>query len=90
MLSTKKMSRDSPNYWCPTDLSNAIKDLITFTERGQQRSRVIRSILITAQRFLARRNQIQLTILELSDLDHRTGSFSTMQLCKSRSTEGQQ
>ena len=30
--STKKTSRDSPNYWCTNDLSN---DLLTITERGQ-------------------------------------------------------
>ena len=36
-----KLSRDSPNYWCPIDMSN-INDLLTITEIGQQRSRVIR------------------------------------------------
>ena len=33
-----------------------------FTEQGQQRSRVIRQIIDTAQRSLANRNQIQITI----------------------------
>ena len=89
MLSTNKMRRDSPNYWCPTDAKYVINDLLAITERGQQRSRVIRCILITAQRFLASSNQIsKLIILELSDLGHRIGSFSTTVYAKVRSTEG--
>ena len=54
-----------------------MNDLLT--KQGQQRSRVITSIIDTTQRSLANRNQIQLTILELSDLRHRIGSFSTTQ-----------
>ena len=42
MPSTKKMSRDSPNYWCPTDVKYVMNYLLTITERGQQRPRVIR------------------------------------------------
>ena len=34
-----------------------------------------RSIVITAIRFLACKNQIQLVILEFGDLGHQTGSF---------------
>ena len=49
----KKMSRDSPYYWCPTDVKYVMNDLLTITERGQKRSRVTRWILTTAQRFLA-------------------------------------
>ena len=56
-----------------------INDLLTISEIGQPRSRVIRWIFITAQRLLACRNQIQLIILEPSDLGHRIGSFSTTQ-----------
>ena len=40
--STKKISRDSPNYLCPNDVKIVINDLLTITERGQQRSRVTR------------------------------------------------
>ena len=47
------------------------------TEQGQQRSRVNREIIDTAQRSPANRNQIQLITLELNDLGHRTRSFST-------------
>ena len=32
--------------------------------------------IITAARFLASKNQIQLVILEFGDLDHQTGSLS--------------
>ena len=56
-----------------------MNDLLTITEIGQPRSRVISGIFITAQWFLARRNQIQLTILEPTDIGHRIGSFSTTQ-----------
>ena len=38
--------------------------------------------IITAQRFLAGMNQIQLTILELSNLGYTIGSFSTIQYAK--------
>ena len=62
----------------PFTVKYVINDLLTITE-VQQRSRVIRQILITAQRFLASGNQIQLIILELNDLGHRIGSFSTTQ-----------
>ena len=46
-----------------------MNDLLT--EQGQQRSRAIRSPV--------NGNQIQLITLELSDLGHRVGSFSTTQ-----------
>ena len=46
---------------------------------GQQRSRLIRLIFITAGRFLASKNQIHLVILELGDLGHGIGSFSHTQ-----------
>ena len=46
--------------------------LITITEVGQQRSRMTRLIIITAVKFLACKNQIQLVILEFGDLGHQT------------------
>ena len=56
-----------------------MNDLITITEVGQQRSRMTRLIIITAVRFLACKNQIQLAILEFGDLGHQTGSFGPIQ-----------
>ena len=38
-----------------------------------------RLIIITAVRFLACKNQIQLVILEFGDLGHQTGSFGPIQ-----------
>ena len=38
-----------------------------------------RLIIITAVRFLACKNQIQLVILKFSDLDHQKGSFGPIQ-----------
>ena len=49
-----------------------------------------RLIIITAVKFLACRNQIQLVILEFGDLGHQTGSFGPIQLRKCRSIKGQQ
>ena len=50
------------------------------TEEGHDRSRVIRFIIFPAQRFLAIRNQIQLIILEFTDLvGHEIGRFSPTQ-----------
>ena len=38
-----KMRRDSSSNWCATDLSNKVtNDLLTITEKGQQRSSMIR------------------------------------------------
>ena len=56
-----------------------MNDLITIAEVGQQRSWMSRLIIITAVKFLACRNQIQLVILELGDLGHQTGSFGPIQ-----------
>ena len=56
-----------------------MNDLLTITEVGQQRSRMIRLIVITSGRFLASNNQIQLAILEFGALGHRIGSFSHTQ-----------
>ena len=39
-----------------------------------------RFIIITAVKFLAYKNQIQLAILEFGDLGHQTGSFGPIQL----------
>ena len=47
-----------------------------------------RLTIITAVRFLACINQVQLVILEFGDLGHQTGSFDS--LCKCRSIKGQQ
>ena len=49
-----------------------------------------RLIIITAARFLASKNQIQLVIVESGDLGHQTESFSPTQFMKCRSTKGQQ
>ena len=38
-----------------------------------------RLIIITAVKFLACKNQIQLVILEFDDLGHQTGSFGHIQ-----------
>ena len=54
-------------------------DLVTITEVSQQRSRITRLIIITAARFLASRNKIQLVIFKFGDLGHQTGSFSPTQ-----------
>ena len=62
MPTTKNMSRDSPSYWCPNDRSNMLWTTYLQSQKGQQKSRVVRLIIITAQRFLASRNQIQLII----------------------------
>ena len=56
-----------------------MNDLITIAEVGQQRSLMSRLIIITAVKFLACRNQIQLVILEFGDLGHQTGSFGPIQ-----------
>ena len=56
-----------------------MNDLITITEVGQQRSLMTRLIIITAVKFLACKNQIQLVILEFGDLGHQTGSFGPIQ-----------
>ena len=56
-----------------------MNDLITVTEVGQQRSRITRLLIITAVKFLACKNQIQLVILEFGDLGHQTGSFGPIQ-----------
>ena len=48
-----------------------------------------RLIIITAVRFLACKNQIQLVILEF-DLGHQKGSFGLYILRKCRSIKGQQ
>ena len=45
-----------------------MNDLLSITEGGQQRSRIIMLNIITAGRFLASKNQIQLLILELGYL----------------------
>ena len=47
-----------------------MNDLLKITEVGQQRSGMIRLIIITAARFQACKNQIQLVILEFGDLGH--------------------
>ena len=52
-----------------------MNDLFTLTVVGQQRSRMTRLIITTAQRFLASKNQFQLAILEFGDLGHQIGSF---------------
>ena len=39
-----------------------------------------RLFIITAVKFLACKNQIQLVILEFGDLGHQTGSFGPMKL----------
>ena len=44
--------------------------LFMITEVGQQRSRMIKLSFITAGRFLASKNQIQLVILKFGDLGH--------------------
>ena len=43
---------------------------LTIPEVGQQRSRMIRLIIITAVRFLTSENQFQLVILEFGDIGH--------------------
>ena len=57
-------------------MQHVMNDLPTVTEVGQQWSRMTRIIIVTAGRFLASKNQIQLAVLEFSDLVHQTGSFS--------------
>ena len=79
MHSSKKLKMYSPSLVSNWSVKYLMNDILTITERGQQRSRVISRILITAQMFLASRNQIELIILKLSDLGHRIGSFSTTQ-----------
>ena len=49
-----------------------------------------RLIIITAVRFLACENKIQLVILEFGDLGHQTGSLALYSLRKCRSIKGQQ
>ena len=44
-----------------------------------------RLIIITAVKFLACRNQIQLVILEFGDLGHQTGNFGPIQFTQIRS-----
>ena len=56
-----------------------MNDPLTIIEVGQQRSQTTRLIIITAVRFLACKNQIQLVILEFGDLGHQTGSFGPIQ-----------
>ena len=51
-----------------------MKDLLAITEAVEQRSRMTRLIIITAERFLASKNQIQLAILEFGDLGEQIGS----------------
>ena len=46
-----------------------MNDLLMITEVGYQRSRIM-LIIITAPRFMATKNQIQLVILEFGDVDH--------------------
>ena len=55
-----------------------MNDLLTIIKVGQQKSRMTRLIIITA-RFLASKNQFQLTILEHGYLGHRKASFSSTQ-----------
>ena len=47
-----------------------MNDLLMIIEVGQQSSGMTSLIIITAERFLARINQIQLAILEFGDLGH--------------------
>ena len=49
-----------------------------------------RLIIITAVKFLSRKNQIQLVILEFGDLGHQTGTFGPYNLRKCRSIKAQQ
>ena len=58
-----------------------MNDLVTIAEVGKQRSWITRLIIITTVRFLARKNQIQLVILEFGDLHvgHQTGRFGPIQ-----------
>ena len=52
-----------------------MNDLLTIIEVGQPRSRMTRLIIITAARFLASKNQIQLVILEFGDLGEKNWKF---------------
>ena len=61
-----------------------------YSEVGQQKSRMTRLIIITAVRFLAGKNQIQLVILEFGDLGHQTVSLALYSLRKCSSIKGQQ
>ena len=49
-----------------------------------------RLIIITAVKFLASKNQIQLVILEFGDFGHQAGSLTLYSLRKCRSIKGQQ
>ena len=49
-----------------------------------------RLIIITAVRFVACKNQIQLVLLEFGDLGHQTGSFDPIQFMQCKSIKGQQ
>ena len=70
ITSAKTMLTMSQKKWAATGgkLCQLCYDLLTIPKQGKQRSRVVRRIIIMAQSFLASRNQIQLIILELSDL----------------------
>ena len=56
-----------------------MNDLLMIIKVGQQRSRMTRLIIITARKFLACKNQLQLAILEFGYLGHQIGSFSPIQ-----------
>ena len=62
MSPLKQLSRDSPCNWCDQN------DPLRVTEVGQQRSQMIRLIIITAGRFLASKNSN--CNLEFSVLGH--------------------
>ena len=64
------MSRDSPGYWMQQGVTQVMNDLLMITKVCHQMSRMILLIIITAGKFLASKNQIQLVILEFGDLDH--------------------
>ena len=62
-----------------------MNDLLTITEEGQ---RIL--IIITAERFLASKNQIRLVIFEFGDIGHQLGSLALHILRKCGSIKGQQ
>ena len=70
---------------CNGYVKQVMNDLFTLTVVGQQRSRMTRLIITTAQRFLASKNQFQLAILEFGDLGHQIGSFIPTQQKKTLS-----
>ena len=75
----QKLSRDSLVNDVQLICQQVMNDLPTIIIVGQHRSRMTRLIIITARRFLAGKNQIQLPILEFGYLGHRIASFSSIQ-----------